>query len=61
MKRSKRKVRSDMDNDDFQNGCYNCKYCSKLITEEPCMDCDPRYEGPKNHWEAEDDNIQNTN
>lgn len=40
--------------DDIQKGCHNCKHCSKLITEEPCMDCDPRYEGPKNHWEAEE-------
>lgn len=44
----------NMENDDFQNGCYNCKHCNKLITEEPCMDCDPRTDSPKNHWEAED-------
>ena len=46
-----------MDNDDIQKGCRNCKHCSKLITEEPCMDCDPRTESPKNHWEAEDENC----
>lgn len=90
MKRSRRKVRSDMTGEEnheykceecrnkdkcvrvsaflmanvipysdgcenFDNkGCRNCKHCSKLITEEPCMDCDPRTDSPKNHWEAEE-------
>lgn len=46
--------RGDSMDDDIQKGCHNCKHCSKLITEEPCMDCDPRTDSPKNHWEAED-------
>lgn len=38
----------------INHNCATCKYCFNKITEEPCMDCDPRTDSPKNHWEAEE-------
>lgn len=30
-------------------GCYNCKYCSRKITQEPCLICEYN-----SKWEAKD-------
>lgn len=38
------------------HSCATCKYCFNKITDEPCMDCDPRFDSPKNHWEGKDGN-----
>lgn len=34
-------------------GCYNCKYCSLKVTEEPCEICDHN-----DKWEAKDNGQQ---
>ena len=40
-----------------RKNCGNCKYCYRLITEEPCMDC--LY---SSKWEPkEEDNNENLN
>lgn len=37
------------------HSCATCKYCFNKITDEPCMDCDPRKDSPNHHWEAKND------
>lgn len=34
--------------------CATCKHSSKLITEEPCFDCDTRKGSGKDYWEIND-------
>lgn len=37
-----------------RHGCKTCKHFSKLITEDPCFDCDPRKGSGRDYWEFND-------
>lgn len=39
-----------------RKNCGNCKYCYRLITEEPCMDC--LY---SSNWEPKEEDNENNN